>query len=73
MSTVFDSDIGDLVNRGTIPSTSEVARLRGGKQLDPESSTSFAAGVVYERDAFRFTADYFRISISDRFAQTSTF
>jgi iron complex outermembrane receptor protein len=73
VSTVFDTDLGDLVNRGTIPSTSEVARLRGGKQLDPESSTSFAAGLVYERDAFRFTADYFRISISDRFAQTSTF
>ena len=28
---------------------------------------------MYERDAWRFTADYFRISISDRFAQTSTF
>ena len=73
MSTVFDASIGDLVNRGTIPSTSAVAALRGGKQLEPESSTSFAGGIVYERDAWRFTADYFRISISDRFAQTSTF
>ncbi len=73
VSTVFDASIGDLVNRGTIPSTSAVAALRGGKQLEPESSTSFAGGIVYERDAWRFTADYFRISISDRFAQTSTF
>ncbi len=73
VSTVFDADLGDLVNRGTIPSTSEVARLRGGRQLEPESSTSLAAGVMFERDAWRVTADYFRISISDRFAQTSTF
>ncbi len=73
VSTVFDTDIGDLVNRGTIPSTSAVARLRGGEQLQPESSKSLAAGVVYEREAWRLTMDYFRISISDRFAQTSDF
>ena len=73
VSTVFDTDLGDLVNRGTIPSTSRVAELRGGRQLDPESSVSFATGIVYQRDAWRLTADYFRISISDRFAQTSTF
>lgn len=73
VSTVFDTDLGDLVNRGTIPSTSAVAQLRGGKQLEPESSVSLAAGLVYEREAWRFTADYFRISITDRFAQTSTF
>ncbi len=73
VSTVFDTDIGDLVNRGTIPSTSAVARLRGGEQLQPESSISLAAGVVYEREAWRLTADYFRISITDRFAQTSDF
>lgn len=73
VSTVFDSDIGDLVNRGTIPSTSAVASLRGGRQLEPESSVSVAGGVMYERDAWRVTADYFRVSISDRFAQTSTF
>ncbi len=73
VSTVFDADIGDLVNRGTIPSTSGVAALRGGKQLEPETSAAIAAGVVFERDALRVTADYFRISITDRFAQTSTF
>jgi iron complex outermembrane receptor protein len=73
VSTVFDVTINDLVNRGTIPSTSAVAALRGGKQLEPETSVSLAAGVVYERDVWRFTADYFRISISDRIAQTSTF
>ena len=73
VSTVFDDDIGDLVNRGTIPSTSGVAALRGGAQLEPESSVSFAGGVVFQRESLRLTADYFRIAISDRFAQTSTF
>ncbi|MFQ5537931.1 MAG: TonB-dependent receptor domain-containing protein [Gemmatimonadota bacterium] len=73
VSTVFDANIGDLVNRGTIPSTSEVAKLRGGKQLQPETSVSVAAGLMYEDGPFRMTVDYFRVSISDRFAQTSTF
>ena len=73
VSTVFDADIGDLVNRGTIPSTSAVAALRGGKQLLPETSASLAGGMVFEGGSFRMTADYFRIAISDRFAQTRTF
>ena len=73
VSTVFDSEIGDLVNRGTIPSTSRVAALRGGRQLEPETSFSIAAGTVYEAGSLRLTADYFRIAIDDRFAQTRTF
>ena len=73
VSTVFDTDLGDLVNRGTIPSTSAVAGTRGGRQLEPESSLSFAGGVMFEQGGFRLTADYFRISIADRFAQTRTF
>ena len=73
VSTVFDSEIGDLVNRGTIPSTSRVAFERGGRQLEPETSFSIAAGAVYEAGSLRLTADYFRIAIDDRFAQTKTF
>ncbi len=73
VSTVFDSEIGDLVNRGTIPSTSRVAQLKGGRQLEPETSFSVAAGLVYEGGSLRLTGDYFRIAIDDRFAQTRTF
>ena len=73
VSTVFDSEIGDLVNRGTIPSTSRVAALKGGRQLEPETSIGMAAGVVYNAGALKLTGDYFRISIDDRFAQTKTF
>ena len=73
VSTVFDAEIGDLVNRGTIPSTSRVAQLKGGRQLEPETSFSVAAGLVYEAGSLRLTGDYFRIAIDDRFAQTRTF
>ena len=73
VSTVFDATIGDLVNRGTIPSTSAVAALRGGEQLTPEKAFSITAGTVFDADAFKLTLDYYNISISDRFAQTQTF
>ncbi|WP_425153204.1 TonB-dependent receptor [Candidatus Palauibacter sp.] len=73
VSTVFDATIGDLVNRGTIPSTSGVAALRGGRQLSPEKAFSLTAGAVLDADAFKFTMDYYRIAISDRFSQTKTF
>ncbi len=73
VSTVFDATIGDLVNRGTIPSTSAVAALRGGEQLRPEKAFSLTAGTVFDADAFKLTMDYYRIAISDRFAQTQTF
>ena len=73
VSTVFDNDLGDLVNRGTIPSTSEVAALRGGKQLEPEKSVNIAFGAVAEVGALDFTVDYFRIRLTDRLSQTQTF
>ena len=73
VSTVFDNDLGDLVNRGTIPSTSEVAALRGGEQLQPEKSLNIAAGIVAEVGQLDFTIDYFRIALEDRLSQTQTF
>ena len=38
VSTQFDPGLKKLVNNGTIPSTSQVAALRGGQPLDPETS-----------------------------------
>ena len=73
VSTVFDTNLGDLVNRGTIPSTSAVAALRDGKQLEPEKSLNIAVGAVAETGDFAFTVDYFRIALSDRLSQTQTF
>ena len=73
VSTVFDAELGDLVNRGTIPSTSAVAGTRGGEQLQPERSVNIAVGAVAEAGDLAFTIDYFNISLADRLSQTQTF
>ena len=73
ISTIFDPALGDLVNNGTIPSISPVATLRGGVSLAPETSINYTAGVVFDTGPFTFTADYFRITVSDRIGITSDF
>ena len=73
VSTQYDVRLMDLVNNGTIPSTSAVARLRGGRPLQPERSVNYAAGVVIDHAPFTLTADYFRIDLADRLALTELF
>ena len=73
VTTEFDYDINDLVNKGTIPSTSPVAALRGGKPLEPEESINYAFGTVVDTGPFTFTADYFRIEMSNRLTITSDY
>ena len=63
----------DLVNVGTIPSTTAVAALRGGEALEPETSTNLTVGAVAQRGPVSLTADYFRVAIKDRLALTSDF
>ena len=73
VSTEYDHELMDLVNNGTIPSTSRVAELRGGEPLQPERSASYALGAVIDAGAFSLTADYFRIRLADRLALTQLF
>ena len=73
ISTIFDPGLGDLVNNGVIPSISPVAALRGGVPLEPERSLNYTAGVVFDTGPFNFSADYFRIDVSDRIGITSNF
>ena len=73
IATIFDPALGDLVNNGTIPSISPVAALRGGVPLQPEKSINYTAGVAFDTGPFNFTADYFRINVSDRIGITSNF
>ena len=73
VTTQYDHALMDLVNNGTIPSTSRVARLRGGEPLEPERSVNFTAGAVVDTGAFSLTVDYFRIRLSDRLALTQLF
>ena len=73
IATIFDPALGDLVNNGTIPSISPVAALRGGVPLQPEKSLNYTTGVAFDTGPFNFTADYFRIDVSDRIGITSNF
>ena len=73
VSTEWDHALMDLVNNGTIPSTSAVARLRGGVPLQPERSVNHSAGAVIDAGPFSLTADYFRIRLADRLALTQLF
>ncbi len=59
---------GQLTNNGVVPSTSQVAVSRGGGQLQPEKSRNYSAGAVFAQGPFSFTADFFRVDISDRVA-----
>ena len=74
VSTQYVFALDDLVNNGTIPSTSAVARLRGGRPLEPERSVNISVGAVAGGEgAFTLTADYFRIDLSDRLALSRLF
>ena len=73
VSTQFDPTTGELVNRGTIPSNSRVAALRGGTGLQPETSLNFTAGAIAEGGRFTLTSDFFRIAIRDRLALSQNF
>lgn len=64
---------GELVDIALLPPTSPVSILKGGKELTPEESNSFALGVVYSGGNFFFTADLFRIEVDDRIGQSTEF
>ena len=73
VSTQWAPELMDLVNNGTIPSTSRVAALRGGKQLEAEKSLNAAVGTVLDRGSLTLTADMFRIDLEDRLGVTQLF
>lgn len=57
---------GALVSNGTVPSTNPIALLRGGRELEPEESQSFTAGLFFSLGAFDITLDYFNIQVDER-------
>ena len=73
VSTQWAPELMELVNNGTIPSTSRVAALRGGKQLEAEESLNLTAGAVFERGTLTLTADLFRVDVDDRLGVTQLF
>ncbi|MCY4573318.1 MAG: TonB-dependent receptor [Gemmatimonadetes bacterium] len=73
ISTIYDPDIMDLTNNGTIPSTSDLANLYGGEALQPEKSVNLSLGWVFEQDNFHLSTDYFLINVSDRLTTSKNF
>ena len=73
VSTQFDRELQELVNNGTIPSTSPVAAIKGGEPLDAERSVNASLGTVVDAGAFSLSADYFRVAVSDRLALSKVF
>ena len=73
VSTQFDVALGDLVNNGTIPSTNPVAEFVGGKPLDAEKSTNFAAGIVADLSGANLTVDFFQLLLKDRLTLSQDF
>ncbi len=61
---------GELVQSATFPPTDALSAFYGGKELTPEESVSYAAGVVYTEGEFFLTLDYYNIEVTDRIAQT---
>lgn len=66
VSTEFDFVLNDLVNNGTVPSTTAVAQLRGGQALEPEESTNLTFGAFFNIGALDVTVDMYSIDVDDR-------
>ena len=73
ISTIYDPDIMDLTNNGTIPSTSDLADLYGGKALEPETSVNISLGAVHQQGNLHLSMDYFFIDVSNRLTTSRNF
>jgi iron complex outermembrane receptor protein len=61
--------MGNLIPSGTYPVNHTVAQVLGSRPLEPEESTSFTVGAVWQPwDNTSITLDYYDISIDDRLA-----
>ncbi len=73
VSTEFDLAAAELVNNGTIPSINPVAVLFGGQPLEPEESTNYTVGAIFDVGPVSVTVDYFRIEVDDRITVSQLF
>ena len=62
---------GNLIQTFIAPPTNPLSAFYGGKELNPEESTSFAFGGVYDNDGLLITVDYYTIEVTGRLAQSS--
>ncbi|HQT53226.1 MAG TPA: TonB-dependent receptor [Phenylobacterium sp.] len=55
-----------LIEVGTFPVSSPVARALGAKPLEPETSVNYSLGMVYRAGAFELTVDAYQIDLENR-------
>lgn len=60
---------GVLANIGTVPPTSTLGKLIGGKELKPETSKNLSLGAGLKVGKLRATFDFFQIKMEDRITQ----
>lgn len=73
VSTEFDLVAQELVNNGTVPSTTAVAQLRGGRPLEPEESTNFTLGTFFNVGNLDITVDFFKVDVDERLNLSQNF
>ena len=65
---------GEQVQVGTYPVTSDIAQYFGATTLQPEESTNFGAGFVFDPgNGFTLTVDGYSIKVRDRIGISDTF
>lgn len=62
---------GELIQTFIAPPTNPLSAFYGGQTLQPEESTNYAFGFVYEQGDFFMTMDYYNIEVTGRLAQSS--
>ncbi len=76
ITTEYDFAKGDLVNKGTIPSTNPAVGVVTGKEdnsLDPETSNNLTAGFTVDILGVNLTADIFDIRLKNRLSVSQHF
>ncbi|MCY3741451.1 MAG: TonB-dependent receptor [Candidatus Poribacteria bacterium] len=76
ITTEYDFEQGDLVNKGTIPSTNPAVGVVTGKEdnfLNPEKSNNFTGGFTVDILGVNFTMDFFDIRLKERLSVSQHF
>ena len=76
ITTEYDFAKGDLVNKGTIPSTNAAVGVVTGKEdnsLDPETSNNFTGGFTVDILGVNVTMDFFDIRLKNRLSVSQHF
>ena len=76
ITTEYDFEKGDLVNKGTIPSTNPavgVVTRKEDNSLDPETSNNFTGGFTVDILGVNFTMDFFDVRLKNRLSVSQEF